>query len=210
MTNTNAPFGLLSFGRRDGGSPTAGLTRVFIASSDTAAVFKGDLVQYSTANSNYVTWASTGSGGNAIRGVFYGCEYYSAAVGRQVWSAYFPGAVGTAGPDVISYIIDDPDQLFIGQASSAAIGSSMIGLNLAVVPSTAGNTLTGQSVLTLAASIAGSTTATAQTYPVRVVDVYSNYAPPGVNGVDNANPFNIVVVGPVAWDRRLLTGRSTT
>lgn len=210
MANTNAPFGALAFGRRDGGSPTAGLTRVWVASSDTGPIFKGDLVAYSTANSNYVTWASTGSGGNAIRGVFFGCEYYSPSVGRQVWSAYFPGAVQTGGPDVTAYIIDDPDQLFIAQASSAAIGSSMIGLNIAAVPSSQGSTLTGQSVLTVAASIVGSTTATAQAYPFRIVDVYSNYAPPGASGVDNANPFNVVVVAPNSWDRRVLTGRSTT
>lgn len=206
MANTNSPFGLLTFGRRDGGSPTAGLTRVWIASSDANPVFNGDLVAYSSANTNYVTWASTGAGGVGVRGVFYGCEYYSPSVGRVVWSRYFPGAVQTGGPDVTAYIVDDPDQLFIVQSSSQAVTTAMIGQNFAVIPSSEGNTTTGQSNLTLATSVSlGSTNST---YPVRLVDLYSNYAPPGAQGVE-ASGYNIAVVAPNAWDRKVLTGATT-
>ena len=135
-----------------------------------------------------------------------GCEYYSPTVGRQVWSRYYPGSVQTGGPDVLAYVIDDPEQLFIAQGSTVSVlGASNIGSNIGVIPSTAGSVLDGHSVQTLWSSGA---TASAS-WPFRLVDTYSNYAPPGANGVDITAAAAIMVVAPNNWDRKNLTARAT-
>lgn len=207
MANTYAPFGLLPFGRREGGSPTAGLTRCFIPSSDTNPTFCGDTVKNSTqgsSNTNYVIWDSSGAG--LVRGVFMGCEYYSPTVGRVVWSRYFPGSVQTGGPDALAYVIDDPEQLFTVQgATTGVIGSSLVGLNFGVLPTSVGDTTTGQSKLALSSSLVGST----NSYPFTLYDVYSNYAPPGSPNVDNTAASAIMVVAPNNWVRRNLTARAS-
>lgn len=210
MANTFAPFGLRSFGRMEGGAPTAGLTRAFIRSSDTVAVFTGDTVRASTivaaAGTNYVTQDSSGVG--LVRGVFMGCEYYSPTVGRVVWSSWFPGSVQTSSgtADAIAYIIDDPDQLFIAQLSTTSVaGTSNVGSNIGTIPSSAGSQVTGISALSLASSLI---TASAS-WPFRIVDTYSNYAPPGVNGIDLTAAGAILVVAPNNWERKNLTARTT-
>lgn len=216
MVNTIAPFGFRSFGRLDGGAPTAGLARFFIGSSDTALYFTGDLVALSSAgnangtNNTNIISAFSGSSGYIALGVFAGCEYYNTTVARTVWSAYFPGNVGSSAL-VTAYVITDPDQLFIGQVSttSSACGSSMIGWGIGITgtASAVGNTTTGVSGLSLASSI---TALAGSTMPFRVVDLYQNTAPPGTNGTSSGSEGGqILVVQPNNWLRRQLTGAST-
>lgn len=210
MANTYAPFGFRSFGHRDGSPPTMGLERKFILSSDTTAVFTGDVVQNSTAVYGTVTQASsgTGLGGGGYVGVFAGCEYYNATVNRQVWSPYFPGSVGATSASVIAYVISDPDMQFIVQGSTAAVlGTSVVGWNIGFTSTGAslGNTTTGISnVGLLSTSVSANSS-----LPFRVIDVYSDFAPPGVNGTDNTTAGAIMVVVPNNWTRNTLTGVST-
>ncbi len=214
MANTFSPFGFRSFGQREGTAPTAGMDRMFIASSDTNQYFTGDLVSLSSAqafgtNPNTISnWS--GSSGYVAQGVFQGTEYYSGAVGRVVWNSYFPASVGSSSP-CNAYVITNPQQLFIAQASttSGVVGSSMIGWGIGVCSSlqTSGNTLSGQSYLALASS---ATSLQSASLPFRVVDVYSNYAPPGVNGTSSgAEGGAILVVAPNNWARNNLNAAST-
>jgi len=209
MANTLAPFGFKQFRRADGGAPTAGFDTLSIASSDASVIYTGDVVITAAAGNpnafgNYVTGASSGL--SQIRGIFMGCEYYSATVGRKVWSPYFPGSVATSSGtnDVTAWVCTDPDMTYVVQASTTSvITSSMVNLNFgSSVASPAGNTLSGQSLATLA-STSGVTTST---LPWRLVDFYSNYAPPGSNGTDNASAGQMVIVAPNNWDRKNLTG----
>ncbi len=203
MANTTAPFGFRQLRRFDGGAPTAGFDRLFIASSDTSLIFTGDPV-VTSATGPYVTAASSGS--SQVRGIFMGCEYYSAAFNQIRWSPYFPGSVATGGPDVQCWVCTDPEMLYIAQGSTAGgvIGSTTVGLNIGFTTgvSSQGSTLTGVSAVSLNAATISST----QTLPWRIVDLYSNYAPPGVNGTDNTSAGNIVVVAPNNFDRKNLTG----
>lgn len=206
MANTYAPFGFRSFGHRDDASPTLGLERKFVLSSDPNAIFTGDVVQNSTSGPGYVTQSTTGSVG--AYGVFSGCEYYSPTVGRMVWSSFFPGSVSSSNP-VIASIISDPQMQFLVQSSTTAIvGSSQVGQNVGYTSTGAsgGNTLTGQSVVGLLSSSVSANSSLA----FRIVDVYSNFAPPGVNGTDNASAGQILVVTPNNWDRRNLTSTPTS
>jgi len=212
-------LGFQAFGRIEGGSPTAGLTPVWIASTDASQMFRGDTVVSSstggTNNSgNYITAAASGI--SLIRGVFMGCEQFQPAAGRVVWSNSYTGSVTGSTGDVRAYIVDDPDQLFLIQGStSAAITSSFINLNAGnTVTSSLGNTTTGYSNATLLSSTVGST----NTLPWRIVDFYSAYAPPGVpaigtaafiNGTDNTTAANMVLVRLNNCDRNNLTARSS-
>jgi len=231
VVNIFAPFGLQDIGRREGGSPQMGLTRVNIGSSDVTPIFNGDLVQngsylpVSGGFGKYVTQASSGltALNIAYEGVFRGCEYFNAAVGRQVWSNYWPGTAGAGSPtvDAIAYIDNDPSKLFIAQASTTGgviFTSSMIGYNVQVgstgtagISSAAGNTTTGISGCAILSSISNSSAlGLSASYPFRFIDFYGSsvpnqqgYVPGGgfVNGTDNGNSGQILVLtpNPAAW-----------
>lgn len=207
MANTFAPFGFRSFGRLEGGAPTAGQTKVTLLASDTNLYFTGDVVQISSAG--YLTLPASGSvTGSPIAGIFNGCEYYSPSVGRVVWNSYFPGNVTSSAPGN-AYVLTDPDQLFIVQGSSAGVlGSSLIGWNIGFASTSqgSGNTTNGVS----AEFLASSSPAATNTLPFRIMDVYTNYAPPGVNGTSTGTEgFQIAVVQMNNQYRRTLTGVST-
>lgn len=202
MVNTMAPFGFRQFRRIDGGAPTAGFDTLTIASSDTNLYFTGDPVATS-ASHPYITVLSTVQ--VPVRGIFFGCEFFSPTVGRKVWSPFFPASVQTSSGtnDAQAWVCTDPDMIYIVQASSiATITSTMVGSNTGpnmsiALLSSQGNQTTGISVTTLS-----TVTTTNSSAPFRIYDLYSNWAPPGTNGTDNTNPGNIVLVLPNNFDRK--------
>lgn len=193
MANTNNPFGFRSFGHQDGSAPTMGLQRYFINSSDTNLYFTGDPVSISSATAGVLSPYNGSSVGPKLVGIFNGCEYFSPSVARQVWSPYFPASVSSSSP-VTAYVITDPEMQFLVQASSAGITATSVGLNVNVLTSLSslGNTLNGISAVT----ITSTQLSASSSFPFTIIDVYSNFAPPGTNGVDNSSAFNIVVVTP--------------
>jgi hypothetical protein len=231
VVNIIAPFGAQDIGRREGGSPQFGLTRVNIGSSDVTPIFNGDIVQngvyepVSGGFGKYVTQASSGltAPPSFYEGVFRGCEYFNAAVGRQVWSNFWPGSAGAGSPtvDAIAYIDNDPSKYFIAQASTVASSSgwvpiftsSMVGINVAFgssVSSGVGNTTTGFSGAAVLSSISLSSLGATSSYAFRLIDFYGSsvpnqqgYVPGGgfVNGTDNGNVGQILVlaINPTAY-----------
>ena|SRR5882724_2424820 len=213
MANTIAPFGFRSFGDQEGGAPTMGLTRRYLASSDTSLYFTGDVVINSTTNPGFISLptsgVTTGSTGSVpILGVFAGCEFFSPTVGRVVWSSFFPGNTTSSSP-CNAYIIEDPNQLFLVQCTSGAtVGTSQIGSGFGFTSTGAqpsGNQTTGISNISLVSTTVVNTAGA----PFRLVDTTSNYAPPGTNGTDGTTPGAIVVVAFNNQLRRGLTGPST-
>ena len=211
MANTPAPFGLRSFGQQDGASPTAGFDRYYILSSDTNSYFTGDLVCLSTANPGYITLPASGvTTGQPILGVFSGCKYYSGTVGRTVWNSYFPASVGSSSP-CEAYIVTNPQELFIAQGSTnAVLGTSCINMNIGFnsTSQVGGNTTTGVSNVSLLSSVVSANSS----WPLRIVDVYANYAPPGANGTSSGSEGGqTLVVRGNNWVRNggALTATST-
>lgn len=211
MANIQAPFGFRQFRRFDGGAPTAGFDTLLIASSDATIVGTGDVVITTQSTSPsaagpYVT-GNISSGLSQVRGVFFGCEFFSPTVNRKVWSPFFPGSVQTScgTNDAQAWVCTDPDMLYIVQCSTTnTVTSSMVNHNFGLSSAAIGtaNTTTGISAMTLASSTAVVT----GTLPFRLIDFYSNWAPPGTNGTDNASAGNIVVVAPNNFDRNNTTG----
>ncbi len=209
MANIQAPFGFRQFRRFDGGAPTAGFDTLNIASSDASVLGTGDCVTtiQSTAPGaagNYVTAVVASSGLVQIRGVFFGCEFFSPTIGRKVWSPFFPGSVQTScgTADAQAWVCTDPEMLYTVQCSTTnTVTSSMVNHNFGISSGVV-NTTTGIS----ASVLASSTAATTSTLPWRLIDFYSNWAPPGTNGTDNTSAGNIVIVAPNSFDRSVLTG----
>lgn len=196
MANVSAPYGFRQFGHQDGNTPTMGLQRYTINSSDTNLYFTGDTVVLSAG----VLGLHNGSTASSPPvGVFNGCEFFSAAVGRVVWSSFFPGNLGTSSSPCNGYVQSDPDMTYIAQGSSAAFTSSMVGLNVSILiaQSSLGNQTTGVSFMTLAST----SVSNGSSLPFKIVDLYSNFAPPGTNQTDNTTNFNSVVVAPNSWVR---------
>lgn len=213
MANTFSPFGFRPFGDQDGASPTMGLTRRYLASSDTSLYFTGDVVMLSTTIPGFISLCSSGvttgsTGAVPILGIFAGCEYYQPSVGRVVWNSFFPGNVGSSSP-CNAYIIEDPNQLFLVQASTTTVlGTSAIGAGFGFTSTGAqpsGNQLSGISNVSLVSSTPLNTAAA----PFRLVDTTSNFAPPGTNGTDGTSAGAVVVVAFNNQLRRSLTGPST-
>lgn len=207
MANIFAPFGFRQFRRFDGGAPTAGFDTLTIASSDANLYFTGDPVATSTTGP-YITVPSTGV--TQIRGIFMGCEFFSPTVGRKVWSPFFPGSVQTSSGtnDAQAWVCTDPEMLWLVQCSTnTTVLSSQIGLNFGftTAASSLGNQTTGVSNVSLG-STSSVTLGTSTSGPFRLMDFYSNTAPPGVNGTDNTTAGNFVIVAPNNWDRKNLTG----
>ena len=213
MANVFNPFGFRNFGHRDGMAPSMGLERRFIRSSDTNLYFTGDVVQQSSTTLGFLT-TFTSAATTPAAGVFAGCEFFQPTVGRDIWSAFFPGNIGSSATvgDVTAYIISDPEMQFIAQGSTTAVvGSSMIGFGVTVTGnSSQGNQTTGISVQAINTTVVALSSVSLA--PFKVVDVYSNFAPPGttnVNGTDNTVPGSILVVAANNWDRKSLLSLST-
>lgn len=218
MANTAAStagpggFGFRQFGRREGSAPTAGMEVRYISSAYTCPVFTGDVVKLSSASPPYIVSAgsSTGTGGittaitDTAYGIFLGCEYYNTNVNRVTWSSNWPGSGATG--DVKCYVNSDPEQLYIVQGSTGGVlGTSVIGfaVPISITNSSAGNTTTGQSVMTVQSSLVTGLSSNGQ---FLIVDVYSNNAPPGVNGTSTGSEgLQIVVVQPLNFIRRTIT-----
>jgi hypothetical protein len=184
MANTFAPFGFRQYSG-NGGAPTYAQVAVKIKSDYTTPIFNGDAV-LQDAN-GYITQAGDAPT-TQLAGVFAGCKYLSVSQKRTVWSNYWPGSDNNG--DVEAYIINDPNALFIAQASSslnvtqAAVGASISLAGGAASPG--GNTATGQSGMYL------NTIGTSSTAPFRVVSLVTD--PPGANGTDIASNADYVVV----------------
>lgn len=208
MANTAAPFGFRQFGRREGGAPTAGMDRKFVSSGATIPIFTGDTVIRTTTAPYVISGGSTAGITTPIEGVFLGCKYYNTNVARTVWNSYWPGS-GASG-DVEAYVCTDPEQQYIVQGSTGGVlGTSVIGFGvpMSVTGSSLGNTLTGQSVMTVQSSLVTGLTSNAQ---FEIVDIYSNVAPPGVNGTSTGSEgLQIVIVQPLTAYRKTLMGAAT-
>lgn len=179
MANTNKAFGLRPLGKLGSNVNSDGDTQYRIASNTTDAIFEGDTV---TLSGGYVIKATPGDAN--ILGVFLGCQYTDPTTKKPTFKNYYPGAV--VASDIVATIVDDPNALFLVQASGVA-GNTCVGQNADLVQTAAGNTTTGVSGLELSTG----TLATTQALNVKVVGIS---AVPGEGDVTAAYANLIVVI----------------
>lgn len=161
----DAPYGLVPI-NLIGGQVFAGSTRLIpIASGSTTAIFNGDVVEL---NSSGTLDKEAGTSTATPVGVFLGCTYTDPTFGKT-FRQFYPGGLAIA--DIMAYVIDDPNALFkvaVTAAGTSTIGNvsrAVVGENSALIQ-TAGNTANGNSRVSIS-----STTATASTLPVRIIDI---------------------------------------
>jgi len=148
-----------------GGQVFAGSTRQMkIASGYAANIFYGDVVKLVSTG---VIEKDTGTTTATPVGVFLGCQFTNPSTKQIQFQQYWP--TGTVAADAVAFVLDDPDVLFKVAAVSADTtvafyGQTVIGTNVALVQN-AGSTTTGDS----AVAIDGTSAATTQSLPIRIV-----------------------------------------
>lgn len=173
--SVTAPYGLLPI-NLIGGQVFAGATRqIPIALNSSTAIFYGDVVKLETSGT---LGKDTGTNAATPVGVFLGCSYTDPVFGKT-FRQYYPGTTNIT--DVMAYVQDDPDALFkVAVVSATTVISyanrTSVGNNAVMVQNT-GSTITGNSLVAVS-----STTGTASTFPLRVVDVIAETANAGNPG----------------------------
>jgi len=158
-----AAYGLKPVKRVDG-MPYAGATRLYKIdpAGEATNLFYGQVVNIgadgyialATASGADATTNNLGGSGVGAIGVFVGCEYVNAQ-GQVIYSQYYPSGTANGG-DIVAYVVDDPNALFMAELDDTAT-QTMVGTNttFAAVQSTStGSTTTGVSTSQLDATVA--------------------------------------------------------
>lgn len=166
----DAPYGLVPI-NLIGGQVFAGSTRLIpIASGSATAIFNGDVVNLGSSGT---LGKDVGTATATPVGVFLGCSYTDPTFGKT-FRQFYPGGLAIA--DIMAYVCDDPNALFkvaVTAAGTSTIGNvarTVVGENSALIQ-TAGNTANGNSRVSIS-----STTATASTLPIRIIDIVQETA----------------------------------
>ena len=179
MANTNKAFGLRPLAKLGSNVNSDGDTQYRIVSNTTDAIFQGDTV---TLSGGYVVKATPGAAN--ILGVFLGCQYTDPTTKKTTFKNYYPGAV--VADDIVATVVDDPNALFLVQASGVA-AVTCVGKNADLVQTAAGSTTTGVSGLELSTGTLG----TSADLNVKVVGISSV---PGEGDVTSAYANLIVKI----------------
>jgi len=171
----DSPYGLIPQ-NLIGGQVFAGSTRqISIASGYNTSIFFGDVVRLVATGT---LEKDTGTATATPVGVFLGCSYTDLVYGKTFRQSY---SANTTATDIVAYVSDDPDTLYkvAVVASGTTIGTvtrTAVGNNATLVQN-AGNAITGNSRVAIAAA-----TATTATLPVRIIDVIAETSPIGSPG----------------------------
>lgn len=165
----SGPYGLKPV-KMLNGSPYAGATRQYrIASAYDTNIFYGDVVKLVTAGT---VERDTADAAMTPIGVFMGCTYTDPSTSQITFKQYWPA--DTVASDAMAYVVDDPNVLFKVAVISSAASSTVVMADLAITDiganvqmvDNSGSTVTGNSKIAV-----DDTSATTNTFPLRVVDV---------------------------------------
>jgi hypothetical protein len=171
-------YGFKPVNRIDGLPYAGAIRQIPIAPAYATAILNGDTVQINS--SGYITAASTTDSGT-IAGVLVGCSYIN-SLSQPTFSQYYPAAVSTSTNMAFAFVVDDPMAAFkvcatvAGSTTPTAYTRAIVGANVALVANV-GSTTTGDSYY----GIDGSSAATTNTLPVRVIDVVVDTATGNAN-----------------------------
>ena len=152
MANIDKAFGL----RPIGNLSATGAQKQYgyeIADNQSGAIYQGDLV---TVFDGYLVKFAPATHTAAV-GVFNGCHYTDPTTGKPTWKNYYPGGVNITSGVIQADVLDDPNQLFMVQASGA-VTKADIGKNADVVGTT-GSDVNGISAMELDSATIANTAA---------------------------------------------------
>ena len=160
MATTAAPYGARPINTTSAsGSYTGKVQHIKIASAYDTAIFYGDFVKLVTAGTVEL---DSGTAALTPIGIFMGCKYTDSTSKQMTFNQQWPADM--AASDAVAYVVTDPEVLFRMQ-SDQTVAQAALGANASVVQ-TAGSTSIGNSKN----AFDGSTVATTNTFPVKVVD----------------------------------------
>ena len=166
-------YGLKPVNRLDGLPYAGAIRQIPVAPAYATAILNGDTVKVNT--SGYIVAGSTTDTGTNV-GVLVGCQYVNSS-GQTVQGQYYPAAASVAGSMAFAYVVDDPNAIFRVVATNGQttvpnpFTRAIVGSNVALSVAT-GSTITGDSYY----GIDGTSAATTNTLPVRVIDVVPDTA----------------------------------
>mgnify|MGYP006403872521 FL=1 len=160
MSTTATPYGARPIGTLSAsGSWTGKVRHLPIGSGYGTAIFNGDFVKVASDGEIEL---DNGTTALTAVGIFVGCSYTPSTTNQKTFNTQWPAS--TTATDAMAYVIDDPFVLMQMQADEA-MNTTDRGYNAAVVQ-TAGSTSIGKSKNALD----GSTPATTNTLPLRIID----------------------------------------
>lgn len=171
-----------------GGQVFAGSTRqMAIASGHATNIFFGDIVIMSA--NGCINNATLTDSAVQVAGIFMGCSYINSS-SQRVFGQYYPATISQtvdSANGTVAFVADDPDlvmRVAIVSGTTTMSGKDRAGLVGATAAwvANAGSTITGDSKQAIL-----STTGTATTLPLKVIDVVPDT-------VNSANSFTEVLV----------------
>jgi len=131
------------------------------------SIFYGDVVRLNTGGT--LSKVSTTATATDAVGIFLGCQFTNPTTKQLLQQQYYPAS--TVASDINAFVLDDPDALFkvavtaAGTSTMSGVTRAAVGLNTALILTT-GSTTTGDSLASVSATTAGTST-----LPIRIVDV---------------------------------------
>lgn len=162
MASTASPMGARPMGSLVSCAYNAKITHYKINNAYGTDIFYGDFVKWADNNPNTTIQKDTGTTSMTPIGVFLGCSYTDPSTGQTTFNQYYPAS--TAADDIMAYVASDPF-LVMQMQSDEALTQDDLGKNVAVVQ-TGGSTAIGTSKN----AIDGSTAATTNTLPLKIID----------------------------------------
>ena len=184
MASTAAPYGARPIGTLSAsGSFTGKVRHLPIITTYNTQISYGDFVKL-VASGTIEKDAGTTS--LASCGIFMGCSYTDPTTSQKTFSQFWPAS--NAATDAMAYVLDDPFVVFQMQADEA-MNTTDRGLNASIVV-TAGSSTIGHSK----SALDGSTPATTNTLPLRIIDFVEgpHSLPPKGTTASDAYPDVIV------------------
>ena len=182
-------YGFKPVNRLDGLPYAGAIRQIPVAPAYATAILNGDTVAINT--SGYIIANSTTNSGDSV-GVLVGCQYVNSS-GQTVQGQYYPAAASTSTAMAFAYVVDDPNAVFRVVATNGQttvpnpFTRAIVGANVAISVAT-GSTITGDSYY----GIDGTSAATTNTLPVRVIDVVPDTAT-GLAGVAATTYYEFLV-----------------
>jgi len=182
-------YGFKPVNRLDGLPYAGAIRQIPVAPAYATAILNGDTVKIDT--NGYLVANSTTNSGDSV-GVLVGCQYVNAN-GQTVQGQYYPAAASTTSAMAFGYVVDDPNAVFKVVATNGQttvpnpFTRAIVGANVAISVAT-GSTVTGDSYY----GIDGTSAATTNTLPVRVIDVVPDTAT-GPAGVSTTTYYEFLV-----------------
>ena len=195
MANSNtAGFGLIPAGTIGSTPATSGQGKYYIDAGMTTDLFQGTAVK---SSAGYIITAQAAITNTCI-GVFNGIFYNAATTLKPTWANWYNQPITPANSeDVTCFVLDNPNQLFVG-AIDAAAAQAEYGKTYGLTVTAAGSETSGQSSSTL--TYATRHVTNNQWRLVRSAEDPSNNESAAYRSVVVAHNLNQYFTGAVTWN----------